>query len=51
VTLTADDAVVLFVKLAGQQAETARFVPRKASAPAPSTPVPARDPSDHSAHH
>ena len=51
VTLTADDAVVLFVKLAGQQAETARFVPRQASAPAPSTPVPARDPSDHSAHH
>jgi len=50
-TLTADEAVVLFVKLAGQQAETARFVPSKPGAAAPAAPTPARDSLDHSAHH
>lgn len=49
VTLTPDEPVVLTVKLAGAQAETARFVPSRPVAPAPSPPV--SKPHDHSAHH
>ena len=49
-TLAPDEPVVLSVKLAGAQAETARFVPSRPAAPAPSPP-PATDPHDHSAHH
>ena len=44
ITLAPTDTVVLFVKLAGAQAETARFGPAK-STPAPAPSV------DHSAHH
>ena len=44
IALAPTDTVVLFVKLAGAQAETARFGPAK-STPAPAPSV------DHSAHH